>query len=210
MKENFIINMNKEEMLRFYANKIVEDGIQSCTEYSNLIGLTDYNNGDFKLEKYKTEILQLLYRDERVSDVTIDDEMNVDLVFYTDFCPFYYDEEESITYNDITDNPTYQAIMLSEFVDYMQKRIFEETYISSRELINNFTNQKQINEENKSKLSNFLKKSIIQTGFVDKYIDNVNVYVTNNNYKELETALIKIIKTLDQKSKVNMETEELE
>ena len=32
MKEEFTIKMTKKEMLRFYANKIVEDGIKGMEE----------------------------------------------------------------------------------------------------------------------------------------------------------------------------------
>ena len=37
MGENFTINMTKEEMLRYYANKIVEDGIKSCSEFNTIL-----------------------------------------------------------------------------------------------------------------------------------------------------------------------------
>ena len=74
MGEKFTINMTKEEMLRYYANKIVEDGIKSCSEFNTIVSLKDYNTNSIKLENYKNEILQLLYRDERISDVVIDDE----------------------------------------------------------------------------------------------------------------------------------------
>lgn len=94
--------------------------------------------------------------------------------------------KESITYSDITDNPIYQAILLTEFIDYLQKFTLEEGYVSTRILINNFTDKRQVDEETKNKISNFLKKSIIQTGFVDKYIENITVYVTHKNNKELE------------------------
>ncbi len=122
MEEKFSIEMNKDEMLRYYENKIVEDGIKSCSEFNTIVNLTDYNTKEIKLEKYKNEILQLLYRDERVADVVIDDEFNVDMVFYTDYCPFYYDDEKNIIYNQIMDSPTYQGIELAEFVGYMGKK----------------------------------------------------------------------------------------
>ena len=128
MEEKFSIEMNKDEMLRYYENKIVEDGIKSCSEFNTIVNLTDYNTKEIKLEKYKNEILQLLYRDERVADVVIDDEFNVDMVFYTDYCPFYYDDEKNIIYNQIMDSPTYQGIELAEFVGYMGKRVIEDSY----------------------------------------------------------------------------------
>ena len=195
-------------MLKFYANKIVEDGIRNCQSFNNTVNLTDYNNDNLKLEDYRYEILQLLYRDERIADVEINKELDVDMIFYTDFCPFYYDDQESITYNDITDSPTYQAVILTEFIDYLQKSTLEEGYVSTRILINNFTDKRQVDEETKNKMSNFLKKSIIQTGFVDKYIENITVYVTHKNNKELEKGLLKIVNQLDQTSKKAMESEE--
>ena len=152
-------------------------------------------------QNYKNEILQLLYRDERISDVVIDDELNIDMVFYTDYCPFYYDDKPSIKYNEFLDSPTYQAIMLVNFTDYMQNRVVQESFISTRNLIKDFTETVQVNNENKEVLSNFLKKSIIQTGFVDKYIDNISVYVTHKNYKELEEGLSNIVKQKDKEAK---------
>ena len=89
MEEKFSIEMNKDEMLRYYENKIVEDGIKSCSEFNTIVNLTDYNTKEIKLEKYKNQILQLLYRDERVADVLIDDEFNVDMVFYNKFLKSY-------------------------------------------------------------------------------------------------------------------------
>ncbi len=200
MEEQFTINMSKEEMLRYYANKIVEDGIRSCSEFNTTVFLTDYNTNSIKLEKYKNEILQLLYRDERIADVVIDEKLNIDMVFYTDYCPFYY-KEENMLYNDIADSPSYQGIMLESFIDYMQKRINEESIISTRILIDNFVQEKQMNNRNKEILNNFLKKSIIQTGFVDKYIDNISVYITYKNYKELEESLSNIVKQKDKEAK---------
>lgn len=206
--KKFIINMTESEMLRFFANKIVEDGIRGCTEFSNVVSLTDYNTNNIQLENYKNELLQLLYRDERVADVAIDNELNVDIVFYTDFCPFYYDKKDSMAYSDIIDSPTYQEIILVEFLDYIQERINEESCISTRRLINEFISDRPLTNENKSQLSNFLKKNIIRTGFADKYIDNINVYVTTQNNKELEKGLLKIVDQLAKKTKKAMESEE--
>ena len=206
--KKFIINMTESEMLRFFANKIVEDGIRGCTEFSNVVSLTGYNTNNIQLENYKNELLELLYRDERVADVAIDNELNVDIVFYTDFCHFYYDKKDSMAYSDIIDSPTYQEIILVEFLDYIQERINEESCISTRRLINEFISDRPLTNENKSQLSNFLKKNIIRTGFADKYIDNINVYVTTQNNKELEKGLLKIVDQLAKKTKKAMESEE--
>lgn len=207
MKEEFSIKMTKDEMLRFYANKIVEDGIRSCSEFNTIVSLTDYNTHNIKLENYKNEILELLYKDERVADVIIDDELNVDMVFYTDYCPFYYEDEESMLYNDIEDNPIFQAKVLEEFVDYIKSRVFQDAYINVRVLINDFVDSKQETNDFKDKLSNFLKSNIIKSGFTDKYIENIDVYITPRNHKELEVELFEIAKQLESENK---ETEEFE
>ena len=39
MKEKFTDHMSKEEMLQYYANKIVEDGIKGCLEFNAIIPL---------------------------------------------------------------------------------------------------------------------------------------------------------------------------
>lgn len=201
MKKEFTIKMTKEEMLRFYANKIVEDGIRNCLEFNAIISLTQYDTDEIKLENYKDEILQLLYRDERVADVEIDDKLNVDMVFYTEYCPFYYEDEENMKYNDILDSPTYKGVMLVSFIDYIYDTVKEESIVSIRRLINDYKETVQMSAKNKEILSNFLKKCIIQTGFVDKYIDNINVYITNENYKELEKGLSSIVKQEDKEAK---------
>lgn len=207
MEEKFSIEMNKDEMLRYYENKIVEDGIKSCSEFNTIVNLTDYNTKEIKLEKYK---IQLLYRDERVADVVIDDEFNVDMVFYTDYCPFYYDDEKNIIYNQIMDSPTYQGIELAEFVGYMGKRVIEDSYISTRNLINNYVQTKSLKDTDKEILANFLKKSIIETGFSEKYIDNINVFVTYKNFQELEKGLMEIVKQKDNEALKKFEEEEFE
>lgn len=207
MEKQFLINMTKDEMLRFYANKIVESGIRSCTEFNTLVQLTDFNTDNIKLENYKNEILQLLYRDERIADVGIDNELNIDMVFYTDWCPFYYDEEESNIYNQIEDNPKYQSKILEEFVDYIHKRVMEDSYITAKTLINHFCDIKTTDKEYGYLLSNFLKKNIIQTGFVERNISGINVCVTPTNYKELEENLLKVSNRLNNKIQ-NIETAE--
>lgn len=68
-------------------------GIRECTEFNTTVDLMDYGDG-IDLSKYKNEILQLLNKDERVADVEINEELVVDMVFYTDYCPNYCEEEE--------------------------------------------------------------------------------------------------------------------
>ncbi len=96
MKEKFKVNMTKEEMLEFYKDKIIRDGIDNCLEFSSIISLKDYDSEDIKLENYKDEIWKLIQEDDRVADVYINDEFYIDMVFYIDYCQDYdedYDED---------------------------------------------------------------------------------------------------------------------
>lgn len=108
------------------------------------------------------------------------------------------------------DSPTYQGIELAEFVGYMGKRIIEDSYISTRNLINNYVQTKNLKDTDKEILANFLKKSIIETGFTEKYIDNINVFVTYKNFQELEKGLMEIVKQKNNESLKKIEEEEFE
>ena len=194
-EEEFVINMTKEEMLKFYVNKIVEDGIRECYEFNTSIYLNAYGDG-IDLTKYKDEILQLLYRDERIADVTINNEMCIDMVFYTSYCPYFYDEVYTLDSKE-------QSEILSDFYYYSSSRVFENGYSSIRSLIDGFVNNKD--EDSRDDIYNVLKKNIIETGFIDKYIEDSNeTFVTLENKKEFEKMLHDRIKTLEQ----NLEAEE--
>ncbi len=76
-----------------------------------------------------------------------------------------------------------------------EKRVIEDSYISTRNLINNYVQTKSLKDTDKEILANFFeKKSIIETGFSEKYIDNINVFVTYKNFQELEKGLMEIVK----------------
>lgn len=82
--------MTEDEMIKYYANKIVEDGIKNCYEFNNTVDINDYED----INKYKNAILERISRDERVADVELDSDGNFDMVFYTDFCPNYNEIEQ--------------------------------------------------------------------------------------------------------------------
>lgn len=210
MKEKFEIKMTKDEMLKYYANKIVEKGLQECSEFNYIVNLQDFNKDNFQLEKYKDELLQMLYKDERLADVFIDKDLDVNMVFYLDYCPFYFEDEEDLQYSKITDSPTYQGVILKEFSNYIDSIVNENGCMSTRNLINNFVQTKDINENDKSKLINLLKKNIVEIGFADKYAeDNMEIYVTYKNCDELENGLDKVIKAKDEEAlKLFNESEE--
>jgi hypothetical protein len=83
--EKFKIENTKDEKIKYYVNKIIEDGIKDCYEFSNTININNYGY----IAKYKDAILEEIQKDERVADVELDSDGNFDMVFYTDFCPNY-------------------------------------------------------------------------------------------------------------------------
>lgn len=197
-EEKFQISMTKDEMLKFYTNKMIEDGIRECSEFNISLYLTEYGDG-IDLSKYKNEILELLYRDERIADVMINNDLCVDMVFYTSYCPYFYDEVD-------IDNKE-ESEILSDFYYYCSSRIYQDGYVSVRALINNFIEEKI---DQKEETYNILKKNIVETGFIDKYIESSNeTFVTLKNKKEFE-ALLEIKINELQKQHETEEQEEFE
>ena len=195
----FKIEVTEDEMIRFYANKIVEDGIKDSFEFSNVININDYGND---IAKYKNIILERIYRDERVADVNLDEEGNFDMVFYTDFCPYYYDMDNILENNYLID-PFAEIEMLKEFGDYyIEKCLFDNPYISIRNLINQFVEEQTDNKEKREVMSNIIKMKVNESDFVRDNIDGIEVYITPHNYKELKQAI--------EESIQNTEEEELE
>ena len=195
----FKIEMTEDEMIRFYANKIVEDGIKDSFEFSNVIDINDYGKD---VAKYKNIILERIYRDERVADVNLDEEGNFDMVFYTDFCPYYYDLDKIIENNYLID-PFAEIDMLKDFGDYyIEKCLFDNPYISIRNLINQFVEEQTDNKEKREVMSNIIKMKINESDFIRDNIDGIEVYITPHNYKELKQAI--------EESIQNTEEEELE
>lgn len=184
--EKFKIEMTEDEMIRFYANKIVEDGIKDCYEFSNVININYYGND---IAKYKNVILERIYRDERVADVNLDNEGNFDMVFYTDFCPYYYDMDKILENNYLID-PFAEIEMLKEFGDYyIEKCLFNNPYISIRNLINQFVGEQTDNQEKREVMANIIKMKVNESDFIRDNIDRIEVYITPHNYKELKEAI---------------------
>lgn len=194
--------MTISEMLRHYTNKIIEDGIMNCTNFDITVSLYDYGD-NINLAKYKNEILKLLYEDERIADVTIDDDNCIDMVFYTDYCPYYYEEDEKL---DIF-NELEEANILKEFAYYYSEQcLFNKPYLTTMTLINDFIEQKKSCDK-KEAISNILKKNIAISGFIEKNIENAKVFVTPRNYKELEKIMLNKARKIESKKKIENEEE---
>lgn len=66
-------------MIRYYANKIVEDGLFDTQTFSICVYFDEYKDEKF-IKEHKEEILNLINLDEKVADVEIDENC-FDMVF---------------------------------------------------------------------------------------------------------------------------------
>lgn len=193
--KKFKIEITKDELIRFYANKVVEDGIRDCWEFSNIININDYGEN---VAKFKNLILEKIYRDERVADVNLDKAGNFDMIFYTEYCPYYYDIDE-IKENSYYIDKFSQIDMLKEFSGYyIEKCLFNNPYISIRHLINQFVGEQTNDKEQRKLMYNIIKMKINETNFISNNIDidGVEVYITPHNYKELQQAIEESIQNI--------------
>ena len=191
--KKFKIEMTEDEMIRFYANKIVEDGIKNCYEFSNIIDINDYGED---IAKFKNVILERIYRDER------DKDGNFDMVFYTDFCPYYYDMDMILDNNYLIDSFS-EIDMLKDFGDYyIEKCLFDNPYISIRNLINQFVEEQTDNQEKRKLMSNIIKMKVNESDFIRDNMDGIEVYITPHNYKELKQAIEETIQNTEEEELV--------
>lgn len=192
--EKFKIEMTEDEMIKYYANKIVEDGIKDCYEFSNIVDINNY--GD--IAKYKNVILERIYKDERVADVELDSDGNFDMVFYTDFCPYYYDLD-MILENKYLKDPFAEINMFKNFgVYYIEKHLLDNKYINIRDLINQFAEEQTDDKEKREVIKNIIKMKLSEGEFLRDNMDGIDVYITPYNYKELKEAIVESIKNIEQ------------
>ena len=125
-------------------------GAGKTTMVNLLMKFYDINSGDIRIDGVSTKELS---RENIHSLFTM---------VLQDTWLFEGTVKENIIYNQIMDSPTYQGIELAEFVGYMGKRVIEDSYISTRNLINNYVQTKSLKDTDKEILANFLKKSIIE------------------------------------------------
>ena len=201
--ENYVVNMNKDEMIRFYADKIIYDCITDCSENNRIFYVDEYKDNDFIIKNF-AEIVNRINLDERVSDLEVDsDKKEIDMIFYLEYCPHYYIEDL-----DISDET--RARHLNEFKDYIceYKKYTPERYLrtNTRVLINSFYESAYNSSEEKDLVYNLLSEELNRCGFIDKYIDGYTVNVNIDNVEDLINSLNERIKKLQ----LSLESEEVE
>lgn len=203
VNKTHIVEMDKDEAIRYYADKIVYDCITDCSENNRIFNVDEYTNNDFLVKNFP-EIVKKINLDERVSDLQVDsDKKEIDMVFYLEYCPHYFQDDL-----DISDESRLR--ILEEFKNY----IFDcRTYTPERwlrtktkDLINNYYASKYESVEDKDLVYNLLSEELYTTGFVDKYLDGYTVNVNMDNIDDLVNTLNERIKELQ----LTLESEEVE
>jgi len=196
MDQNIKVTMTQQEAIKYYANKIIEDSIENCSEFNYCMPMEDWQDNGF-IKDNQEKILEAIQNDERVADCYIDkDDNTFDMVFWTDYCPGYYDEYEL--------SHEVESKVLRKFIDQLinikENSIFNYS-TSTREIINNFLIKNnfviQLSEEEKEDANNMLKKFISETAFFSKYLDKDKVVVNKSNVKELVIELQEKCKELE-------------
>ena len=191
------IQVTKDEMLQFYANKIVEQAIQNCKDNNCTISLKNYSS-DVDILNYKMQMLQELYKDERILDVFWNSEDNIEVILFKEYCPFYCQYGEQMPKSE-------QARILLEFYKYSKKtEVFKPPYVSVRKLLNKYMMRyANKRKEIRSTTSDVIKRNIVDTGFINKYLDkNGEAYITIKNYQEFLNLIA------DKIAELNMQSQE--
>lgn len=188
-----IAEMNKDEAIHFYANKIIYDCITDCSENNRIFNVDEYTNNDFLIKNFPA-IVKKIDLDERVSDLQVDyDKKEIDMVFYLEYCPHYFQEDL-----DISDESRLKT--LEEFKNYVCdcRAYTPERWLktNTKDLINNYYTSKYDSAEDKDLVYNLLSEELYNSGFVDKYIDGYIVNVNAENIDDLVNTLDERIKEL--------------
>ena len=203
ISKSYMVEMDKEEVIRFYADKIVYDCITDCSENNRIFYVDEYKDNDFIIKNF-AEIVNRINLDERVSDLEVDsDKKEIDMIFYLEYCPHYYIEDLDISNES-------RITYLKNFKNYICdcKMCTPERWLrtNTRELINNFYTSECYYEEDKDLVYNVLSEELNRCGFIDKYLDGYTVNVNIDNIEDLINCLDERIKELQ----LSIESREVE
>lgn len=182
MDQNIEVRMTKQEAIKYYANKIIEDSLAECSECNYCMDIDSYDDNGF-IKQHQELILEKIKKDERVADVELDGH-TFDMVFWTDYCPYCY-EEHKLSKQD-------QSMILKNFIDQLitikNNSIFLlnmniQQIINEMILQNNF--KTPLLEDEKEEANNMLKEIICNSNFFNKYLDRYKLIIDKQNIQEL-------------------------
>lgn len=153
--KSYIVEMEKDEMIRFYANKIVYDCITDCSENNRIFSVDEYANNDFIIKNF-AEIVKRINLDERINDLEVDNEKKeIDMVFYLEYCPHCYQENLDISNNDRIKHLKKFESFMCDLRAYTPARWFRT---NTRELINDYYTNRCDSDEEKKLVYNLLNE----------------------------------------------------
>lgn len=192
--KEYIIKLSEDELIRFYANKIIEDALEDCSEFHYDMNVKKYADNGF-VEQHKNQIIERINKDDRVTEVYFDqDYSTINMCFGIDYCPYYYEDYDL--------NPDMEREYLRTFIYKELKGV--EPYIdvtTTRSMIRHFMDSYiehsiDLCDDDKDAIYYSIKKHICNIGFNEKYIDKYEVYVNKENINELMMGLKKEIDKL--------------
>lgn len=194
MDQNIKVTMTKPEAIKYYANKMIEDSLEECSEFNYCMSVEHYKDDGF-VKKNQEEILKVIKLDERVADVCIDKKSKpytFDMVFWTDYCPGYYEEYDF--------SKETQSKVLRKFIDrlinFKDNSIFllnVSTQTEINEFLKDNSSRLLLSEDEKEDANNMLKELVCNTNFFNKYLDKYKVMINRENIKELIIELQKLL-----------------
>lgn len=189
MEQNIKIIMTKSEAVKYYANKIIEDSFEECSEFNYCMSIENYN--EFVKQNLHL-ILEEIKKDERVADVELDKD-TFDMVFWTSYCPWYY-EEYDLKLED-------QILILEEFIQQLNniKGYCFISNIPTQQLITDALEKIEcIAKYEEEHAVNMLKRFITETNFYNRYLDKYKLLVNKDNVLELQQELQEKLQQLQE------------
>lgn len=201
VNKSLLVELDKDEAIRYYADKIVYDCLTDCSENNRCFSVDEYKNNDFIVENFD-KIVEKINQDERVCDLEVDSKKKeLDFIFYLEYCPHCYQENLDIS-------NTERYVYVKDFESYVfdwsvsvPKHKFRTT---TREMIRGFIDNRF--PEHIDIVEDILKKELYESGFVDKYINGYTVPVNSENINDMLECLDNSIKKL----RLTLESGEIE
>ena len=193
MEQNITVTMTKQEAIKYYANKIIEDSLADCSEFNYCMDIEYYEDKGFVKEN-QNSILEELKKDERIADVCIDARTKTfDMVFWTTYCPWYYEEYDLKLEEQIS--------ILKEFIqqlDNIKGYCFILNILIQQLITDVLLNVESISKKEEDDAINMLKRFIAETNFYNKYLDKYKLVINKDNVLELQKELQEKLQQLQQ------------
>lgn len=186
----YAIELNEEEAISYYANKFIEDALEDCSEFNYCLDIDkNYEHREFIIN-HKEQILDKIKKDEKIADVYIDDKdgnLSFDMVFWIEYCPYYYEDNELCKSDEINNLKLFEKEILNGVSNH--KGITTIRQVLRHFIDSTIDKNNRLSDDFKDNIYYNLKEHICNTGFNEKYIDKYEVYVDRNNIKELIEGL---------------------